>query len=206
MKKAFTLIEILVVISILSLLILAGVWASKLQLLKARDGRQKSDLHKIQVALEDYEKDNGCYPDSPFNCGDSDGFRPYIGNFPCNPATDGDYVYRPEPVDCPKWYWIFTNLENENDSVIEKLGCADGCGVTENDAIYNYYVSSPNAPIPAYGDGIPDPTPTPSLPPGSEYYGCFSSHCEPISDPCTPNYRNLSDCLHYCDASKECMP
>jgi len=111
-------------------------------------------------------------------------------------------VYEPEPVDCPKWYWIFTNLENENDSVIEKLGCTDGCGATEDEAVYNYYVTSPNAPIPEYGNGIPEQTPTP--PSGSGYYGCINQECISVPDDTyAPDFLIYDDCLYYCKPGNE---
>jgi len=61
-KSAFTLIELLVVVAFLSLMILVAIFAFKGQLFKGYDARRKSDLNRIKIALEEYEKDHNCYP------------------------------------------------------------------------------------------------------------------------------------------------
>ena len=61
-KKAFTLVEVLVVITIITILaglILGGIGGATTQSLKANT---KSTLMTLTVALERYKKDNGDYP------------------------------------------------------------------------------------------------------------------------------------------------
>ncbi len=68
MKKAFTLIEILVVATIIGLLA-AGASITYSQLAKqSRDARRKADLEQIRAALEMYRSTNGSYPTPTVSC------------------------------------------------------------------------------------------------------------------------------------------
>lgn len=62
MKRGFTVLELLVVISIIGLL--SGVILSSLDITrkKARDARRLSDMNQIVLALDLYYNDNGRYP------------------------------------------------------------------------------------------------------------------------------------------------
>ena len=62
MKRGFTLIEILVTISIIGLLTMIGVTNFKVANQKARDGRRQGDLQQIRAALELYRTDQNAYP------------------------------------------------------------------------------------------------------------------------------------------------
>lgn len=62
MKKAFTLIEILVVTSILSLLISGAIVSYSILLRQSRDGKRKTDLEQVRAALEIYRSNNNTYP------------------------------------------------------------------------------------------------------------------------------------------------
>lgn len=63
-SAGFTLVELLVAISIVAtiglVVVISSVAAQKL----ARDGQRKSDLKKIQLALQQYYSDQGFYPNS----------------------------------------------------------------------------------------------------------------------------------------------
>lgn len=54
MKKAFTLLEILVVIGIISVLVALGAVSYSSAQKKARDAKRKSDIKAIQNAMEQY--------------------------------------------------------------------------------------------------------------------------------------------------------
>lgn len=69
-SKAFTLIEMLIVITIIALLsslILVGMGGART---KARDSRRIADLHNIQNALELYYAKFGSYPVDTYNSSD----------------------------------------------------------------------------------------------------------------------------------------
>jgi general secretion pathway protein G len=69
-NKGFTLVELLVVISIIGLLASIVLAATSSASKKARDGRRLAEVHQIQIALELYKSTNGTYPDSDYNgCG-----------------------------------------------------------------------------------------------------------------------------------------
>jgi len=61
-KSAFTLIELLIVISIIAILVAAATVSWSTAQKKARDGKRKSDLKSIQQALEIYIEENETYP------------------------------------------------------------------------------------------------------------------------------------------------
>lgn len=64
-RKAFTLVEILVVTTIISLLVsfVAVSYASVSK--SARDARRKTDVETIRAAIEQYRSNNGTYPVAP---------------------------------------------------------------------------------------------------------------------------------------------
>jgi prepilin-type N-terminal cleavage/methylation domain-containing protein len=182
-----TLPEMLIVISIIVVLALVIFWFLRNQVLKGNDAKRKGDIHEIQVATEEYEKDNDCYPPVELvDCDPGDGLKPYLSKIPCDPTTGTSYYYEQEGSECPSWYRIYTNLENLSDASI-----AGACGP---DYAFNYYLTSPNAPDPdctevenGNGNGEEEPD--------KDFYGCFSGTCLLIDwDPerpgpeCDPNY------------------
>ncbi len=97
-QKAFTLIEILVVATIIGLL-LAGAVASYTTLNRSsRDARRKADAEQIRSALEMYRSNNNYYPNSLIIM-----LTPtvYIQSLPVDPQpTPYSYVYTPLPSGC----------------------------------------------------------------------------------------------------------
>jgi type II secretory pathway pseudopilin PulG len=199
-SKGLTLIEVLIVVGILTFLVLMVLLAFRNQIFKGNDAKRKGDIHKIQVAIEEYEKDYNCYPlPSQVVCDPGTGLQPYLDKIPCDPTTDASYYYEPEDATCPEWYRLYTVLENEKDAdLISSIG-------PQGD--FNYYASSPNAPIPipsSSGDSDSEE---------SDFYGCRSGVCVPIlwdsSRPgpeCDPNYQSPS-CYSQCGPpANECEP
>ena len=94
MKKGFTFIEILVVVTIIGLL--AGVGAiSYSQFTKSsRDARRKADVENLRAALEMYRSNHArsSYPDDINNLIGS-----YIDIIPTDPKGS-DYTYTPTPL------------------------------------------------------------------------------------------------------------
>ena len=162
-KKAFTLVEILVVMAILLIMIfiLIGILNPIALVNKARDSRRKKDLSRIRVAFEEYFNDKGCYPnDIPAdflrsalnndnNCGSSSVFGKWLRPWPCDPNGKHYEVLTGYGDTCPKWFKILTTLENKKDSSINIVA------VAENDP--NYGVSSGNITPGGYlGDNNPN--------------------------------------------------
>jgi len=181
--KGMTLTEILIVVGILTFLILMVTVAFRSQLFKGNDAKRKGDIHRIQVAIEEYEKDNNCYPlPDQVVCDPGTGLQPYIDKIPCDPTTNSSYVYEHEDSLCPDWYRVLANLENASDSDAQSA-----CGP---EGTYNFYQSSPNAPLCNLTE--------------SDFYGCINGVCTPISwdnlrpgPECDPNYQNAS-CYGQC--------
>ncbi len=119
-KKAFTLIELLIVIAIIAILatlIFVNVASARK---KARDVKRKADLKNLQTALEMYNEANGSYPTTGsavwgFNgCGLGNhgvtgptGYVPnlaptYVSTLPLDPTVvsqDHCYTYRSNGTD-----------------------------------------------------------------------------------------------------------
>jgi type II secretion system protein G len=143
MKKGFTLMEILIVISILSILMMLVLANLKNQISKAQDAQRKTDLQKIQKAIEEYSNDNQTYPANNTmisHCGKGD-LAPYLLKIPCDPVMKTPYVYIPNPVSAKEGYVLCAKLDNRADVDIARIGCnpTTGCGWAMG---YNYCVAS----------------------------------------------------------------
>lgn len=68
-NKAFTLIELLIVISIIGLLSSVILASLKSARAKARDAKRAQDMRQIQMALTLYYDDNNKFPDTTCPCG-----------------------------------------------------------------------------------------------------------------------------------------
>ena len=137
--KGFTLIELMVVISIIALLSAIGfsVYGSVRE--AGRDAKRKGDIHAIQQALEQYYSNskeygtNNKYPcfgtAAVPNCGwanvsgISDRLVPdFIQQVPVDPSNGTScpgYLYLTDATQSV--YTLFTKLENTNDSVATNI-------------------------------------------------------------------------------------
>jgi len=61
-RRAFTLVELLVVISIIGLLSTIAVASMNSARSRGRDARRAADVHQIMTAMQLYYQDNGTYP------------------------------------------------------------------------------------------------------------------------------------------------
>jgi len=99
-QRAFTLIELLIAITIIAILIGAGTYTWMNGQMKGRDGRRKEDLKQVQSALELYAHENGQYPNANSNniqCNTSDGDTTVIfwGNeFKCGTPMSTTYMQK----------------------------------------------------------------------------------------------------------------
>jgi prepilin-type N-terminal cleavage/methylation domain-containing protein len=138
--RGFTLVEVLIVISIITLLVLLGTSYYRSQVFKGHDAVRKAGLKELQIAFEEYEKDNNCYPDTQLTtCDPGTGLKPYTNKIPCDPQTKESYFYETDGTVCSRWYRLYTVLVSESDTDTINPGVGPS-------GAYNYYVSSPNAP------------------------------------------------------------
>jgi general secretion pathway protein G len=95
MKKGFTFIELLVVVTIIMVLTTAGAVSYRQTNSSARDSRRKADLEQVRSALELCRAENGSYPASlgtSIVCGGVT----YLTNVPVDPKngqTGYTYTY-----------------------------------------------------------------------------------------------------------------
>ncbi len=85
MKKAFTLIELIIVISIVAILSLLGLSTYSTVQEDARNSVRKSDLKELQKALEVFKNEKGYYPDTK----DAGGNTKWYGLCDPNPWSGG---------------------------------------------------------------------------------------------------------------------
>lgn len=176
----------IIVISVIVILAIIALTYFRGQIFKGNDARRKGDFNRIKIALEEYEKDHNCYPPIPpdtvniMSCNPGTGLRPYLEKIPCDPITHLSYFYEPDPGPCPRWYRVYTKLENDADPVI-----ISGIGPS---GAYNYYQGSANSPVITSQMQTPGGT-QPGTYSESGYYGCKSGVCVPLSGPvCMPNF------------------
>lgn len=120
MKKysSFSLIELLVVMTIMGIIATLGLMAFSQGQKKARDATRKENLSSVRKALEMYYNDKGAYPvtgllvwGSPFVVGTTT----YMAKLPTDPGG-GNYVYKTMNVD--KDFAIFARLDNTQDAAV----------------------------------------------------------------------------------------
>lgn len=122
-KNGFTLIEVLVVATIISLLASIGFVSYTTFSKQSRDARRKTDLENVRSALELYRSDNDYYPQNLLTIAPT-----YILTTPADPQTP-DRLYPYSPTGSPATsYTICAGLEGVATS---KTGCGDcGSGIT----------------------------------------------------------------------------
>lgn len=118
--RGFTLVELLLVITILGTLIVAAfiTMNSSNPLLKANDSKRSQELEEIKTALDAYYNDNNCFPTSiPFGSEWKVGTTVYMKEVPQDPNCASDdsacYIYKYSGGSCPQWHTVFVKLAKE---------------------------------------------------------------------------------------------
>ena len=131
-NSGFTLIEILVVASLIGLLSTIGYGGFQAVTRSGRDALRKSDLEQLRSALEIYKSENSAYPDAT-NC-KANITSDYINPYPDDPKLpEANYCYQ---LLSPLAYQLCAHLENGGSS--DECGGSNAC--TKN---CNYKVINP---------------------------------------------------------------
>lgn len=100
MHKGFTLVELLISVSIIAILIAIGMASYSTINKQSRDTKRKSDIQQLRSALEMYRSQNGYYPNTGGGAytdasGLSGALSPtYIPAIPNDPRSTAPYIYR----------------------------------------------------------------------------------------------------------------
>lgn len=136
-NKGFSLVELLVVITIIAILSVAAYTAVGGQTIKAKNSRRMQDVSTIQQALEIYYAENGAYPNS-LSAGDAVNTnhrkvddtvlgKKYISNMPTDPwstSTKKVYYYY-DVLTGNKQYQIAATIEGETSNTAFVAGNGD---------------------------------------------------------------------------------
>lgn len=141
--SGFTLVELLVVISIIGVVVAMSLFGLAGARESARDARRKSDLELIRASIETYRSDCSLYPlalTSPLVGTDappaicSTG-NTYISTAPVDPLSPAqNYVYYSDGI----IYEVCAHLEQGTSAPTVTCGGSSNCGAT-----CNYKVTNP---------------------------------------------------------------
>lgn len=165
--KAFTLIELMVVMAILGVLVTIAIVSFRSSQARGRDAKRKSDLKQMSSALELFYSDYARYPDDtggliqacPYNPSTqsgsnctwgsgsfNDGKTTYFKVLPDDPSNGFTYFYRVPDSPANQKYQLFAYIENTEDPSCIGGDCtaspvAYSCGGGE---VCNFAIVSPN--------------------------------------------------------------
>lgn len=126
-KKAFTLVELLIVMSIIGILAAIGLGSFTTAQMRGRDAERKSDLKQISHALELYYSDYGKYPPTTsivWGSEFTDSKTVYFKILPNDPVTSQSYTYVVPDSPTNQKYKLFAKLENTQDKDCINNNCA----------------------------------------------------------------------------------
>lgn len=145
--SGFTLIELIIVITIIG--ILASILMANFMTVrgKTRDAVRKKDTEQIRLALEAYRSDAGTYPTSLPACGGqlTFGTSPnqvvYMEKIPCDPLKGTSYNYN--TASPYTTYTVWTCIENSNDQGENTAVDTTNCSTTNSWGGRKYSVKNP---------------------------------------------------------------
>lgn len=146
-SRGFTLIELMVAISIVSIISAVGLVGYGQAQKYARDARRKQDLKSIQLALELYKQVNNIYPTS-YADATTKLVPTYIAAIPTDPKSVL-YGYFSNSASCGSYainqfYYLTTTLENDSDAERNQVKQYKSCDGNLVGAANNLYVVSNN--------------------------------------------------------------
>ena len=135
-EKGFSFIELIVVVTIILVLTVAGTVSYQGASRRSRDSRRMSDLQKLAISLEVYKQEEGTYPGAsggmPANLVELE----YIQELPSDPKADFNYLYNPGTNSYS--YALYAQME---DSGSENYTGTEDCG--GGSGTCNYRLLSP---------------------------------------------------------------
>ena len=134
LSLGFTLLELLVVISIIGILLAVGATAFSTAQKKARDSRRRSDMKALQNAFEQYYATNGTYSDCTTmgNSNLSGGYTSVV-----DPKNSGDYTYQCTGNATTNTYCACAKLETQTGN-----SSANDCNHYSHNATNDYFCVS----------------------------------------------------------------
>ncbi len=116
-KNGFTLIEMMIVVSIIALLVTAGAVVYSKILASSRNAKRQADLESVKSSLVLYRTDMGYYPPTAsFNWGTMAPITSYISTINMKGPQGDLYTYVAGPGGCSgttcKTFTICATLEN----------------------------------------------------------------------------------------------
>ncbi len=142
MKRGFTLIEVLVAVTIIAVLISIGVVSYSSVNRRSRDAKRKGDVEQLRSALEMYRADNGFYPNAGSGLwSDALGLSTtlvstYLPTIPSDPTSTQTYRYRATNLSGGNYYGYCMS------ALIESENPTDTCTPDTTNG-HNYGVKSP---------------------------------------------------------------
>lgn len=137
----FTLIEILVVISIMAIIITIAIVSYTTVNKQSRDSKRKSDVEQLRSALEMYRSDIGYYPsvgsESWTNASNLPLVPTYLSIIPSDPKSSQSYYYTVTPPASGGNYYTYCLCAQLELAPASTLTCAVAAPLTCNYVVKN---------------------------------------------------------------------
>ncbi|PWU22587.1 hypothetical protein C5B42_05705 [Candidatus Cerribacteria bacterium 'Amazon FNV 2010 28 9'] len=197
-QRGFTLIEILIVASLLAILMILTFVTYDIQVKRGFDSQRKSDFAKLKIAFEDYYNDHKCYPPTVvMNACNSTALQPYMVKVPCDPESKQPYGYVLDS-NCG-YYGLFTTLDDTKDTDIAKADCSPTCGLPN--ATYNYAVTDGGTPLSTIVSNAGGTSGANQSSPGNyacDPLGSCNVYANPSQKGCPATFADYSTCQQAC--------
>ncbi len=95
--RGFTLLEVIVVLTVVAILVSIAIPAYQRVILRAREAVLKQNLHLLRTQIEEFAADYGRYPESLQELVE----RGYLRELPLDPITGSRETWVPVPEDQP---------------------------------------------------------------------------------------------------------